>query len=207
MNSEGRNIISSHSDVWLKIKKGDQTELGKIFHEYYNELFYYGVKIIPDQEKVKDTIQNLFITIAESSQRLGDVKNIKAHLLISLRRKLLKNPKKKLTINSEEIKDSEFVFSPEDFMIHQESSANLSKQLAMCFEQLSSRQREAIMLRFYHGLKMDEIASILDMSIQASRNLLFRALKKIREIIPDETIENWNDVEVFLFAIFSRSKK
>lgn len=207
MNSEGRNIISSHSDVWLKIKKGDQTELGKIFHEYYNELFYYGVKIIPDQEKVKDTIQNLFITIAESSQRLGDVKNIKAYLLISLRRKLLKNPKKKLTINSEEIKDSEFVFSPEDFMIHQESSANLSKQLAMCFEQLSSRQREAIMLRFYHGLKMDEIASILDMSIQASRNLLFRALKKIREIIPDETIENWNDVEVFLFAIFSRSKK
>ena len=207
MNSEGRNITSSHSDVWLKIKKGDQTELGKIFHEYYNELFYYGVKIIPDQEKVKDTIQNLFITIAESSQRLGDVKNIKAYLLISLRRKLLKNPKKKLTINSEEIKDSEFVFSPEDFMIHQESSANLSKQLAMCFEQLSSRQREAIMLRFYHGLKMDEIASILDMSIQASRNLLFRALKKIREIIPDETIENWNDVEVFLFAIFSRSKK
>ncbi len=61
MNSAGRNISSNRSDVWLKIKKGDQTELGKIFHQYYNELFYYGSKIFSDQEKVKDAIQNLFI--------------------------------------------------------------------------------------------------------------------------------------------------
>ena len=208
MNTAVQNISSDQTAIWLKIKNGDQKALGMVFHEYYNELYYYGIKIIPEPEKVKDTIQDLFVVIAESSSRLDDVKNIKAYLLVSLRRKLLRNPKKKLTIDSREIEpEAEFTFSPEDFVIHQESSDNLSNQLARCFEQLSPRQREMIMLRFYHGLKMDEIAVILDMSVQASRNLLFRALKKIRELIPDDMMGDYTNVEVFLFTIFSLQKK
>ena len=208
MNLSGKNIIHSNSGSWTKVQEGDQNALGAIFHEYYNELFYYGIKIIADQEKVKDIIQDLFVTIAESSSSLGKVQNVKAYLLISLRRKLLRNPKKQPSIqSSENLAEREFAFSPEDFIINKESSNKLSNQLATCFEQLSSRQREAILLRFYHELPMEEIAVVLEMNIQSARNLLFRALQKIRDIIPIDNTTDWNDVEIFLLSIFSRLKK
>ncbi len=208
MNSSKNDISSIQKTIWEKIQSGDQSALGEVFHEHYNELFYYGIKIIPDQEKVKDAIQDLFVTIAESSSNLGEVRNIKAYLLISLRRKILRNPKKQLSIKSDENeKETEFAFSPEEFMIHQESSGKLSNQLATCFEQLSSRQREVIMLRFYHELPMEEISTMLEMNIQSTRNLLFRALQKIRDIIPNDATADWGDVEVFLLTIFSRLRK
>ena len=50
---------------------------------------------------------------------------------------------------------------------------------------LSPRQTEIIYLRFLHEMDFVEIAEILGIGVQATRNLLFRALKKMREEHPD----------------------
>ena len=49
---------------------------------------------------VRDQIQDLFIGIWDSRQGLGDVKNLKAYLFVSLRRRLFAKKKETLNLGS-----------------------------------------------------------------------------------------------------------
>ncbi|MCB9252991.1 MAG: hypothetical protein H6605_11020, partial [Flavobacteriales bacterium] len=53
-------------------------------------------------------------------------------------------------------------------------------------ESLTSRQKEALYLRFYFGLSHKEIAEVLHLEVQSSRSLINRAVKKIRNVIKSD---------------------
>ncbi|TKG95900.1 sigma-70 family RNA polymerase sigma factor [Puteibacter caeruleilacunae] len=188
----------------------DMLSLSEMFKTYYNELFYYGLKLGASDELVKDTIQDLFVFIAEKNSFKEEVRNIKAYLIVSLRRQLLKNLKKQRSLWSNEVaEDCVFDFSSEDFLISKESNAEMSEQLSLCFRKLSSRQREVILLRFYHEIEIVDIANIMEMNVQSTRNLLFRALEKIRSIIKKTDNANWDNIDLmfFLFTVLNSNRK
>lgn len=192
-------------DAWSNFKGGDFASLGILFETYYQELFYYGVKIVAMPELVKDTIQDLFADVWERRNTMVLVDNFKAYLIISLRNELVHriNRIRKESM-SEPIVTLQFSFSPEDFLISTEQSSEHSRQLAISMDGLTDRQREVILLRFFHGLEFHEISQVLKMNIQSVRNLLFRALDKIRKDMSDQGITGVENVEMFLFAIFRK---
>jgi DNA-directed RNA polymerase specialized sigma24 family protein len=71
---------------------------------------------------------------------------------------------------------------------------------------LTDRQREVILLRFFHGLEFHEISQVLQMNIQSVRNLLFRSLDKIRKDLSDQGVTSVDNVEMFLFTIFTKKE-
>ncbi len=194
-------------DVWSNFKSGDFASLGILFEAYYQELFYYGIKIVAMPDLVKDTIQDLFADVWERRKNMVSVGNIKAYLIISLRRELIhqlkKNRKESLTNADSTL---QFSFSAEDFLISAEENRNHSKLLAQSMEGLTDRQREVILLRFFHGLEFSEISQVLDMNIQSVRNLLFRSLDKIRKDMFDQGITGVENVEMFLWFVFGKKK-
>lgn len=192
-------------DAWSNFKGGDFASLGILFETYYQELFYYGIKIVAMPELVKDTIQDLFADVWERRNTMVSVDNFKAYLIISLRNELVHriNRIRKESL-SEAIATLQFSFSPEDFLISTEQSSEHSRLLAISMDGLTDRQREVILLRFFHGLEFHEISQVLKMNIQSVRNLLFRALDKIRKDMSDKGITGVENVEMFLFAIFRK---
>ncbi|MDO9615466.1 MAG: sigma-70 family RNA polymerase sigma factor, partial [Bacteroidota bacterium] len=98
----------------------------------------------------------------------------------------------------------QFSFSAEDFLISDEENRNHSKLLAQSMEGLTDRQREVILLRFFHGLEFSEISQVLDMNIQSVRNLLFRSLDKIRKDMFDKGVTGFENVEMFLWFVFGK---
>ena len=56
--------------------------------------------------------------------------------------------------------------------------------LLAALDELSPRQREIIYLRFYQNLSYEEIADIMDLNYQTSRNLLYKAIRSLRGLIP-----------------------
>ncbi|MDP3435328.1 MAG: RNA polymerase sigma factor, partial [Bacteroidota bacterium] len=114
---------------------------------------------------------------------------------------LKKNRKESLTNADSTL---QFSFSAEDFLISDEENRNHSKLLAQSMEGLTDRQREVILLRFFHGLEFSEISQVLDMNIQSVRNLLFRSLDKIRKDMADQGITGVENVEMFLWFVFGK---
>lgn len=77
-NSELSNI--SDSQLWNELKGVNPEALNIIFFRFYNDLYFYGTKLLNDQNLVIDTIQDVFSTLWEGKNRLSDVQPIKAYL-------------------------------------------------------------------------------------------------------------------------------
>lgn len=174
--------------VWLAFRKGDAPAFSFLFHTYYTILYQYGIKISPDPDLVKDTIQDLFIHLWESRHRLGETASIKFYLLKSLRRKLLRamQKQKKLVAGNRLPDDYEFevVFSAENAIITEEASQRQLQQLLQALNSLLPRQKEAIYLRLFNNFSYDEISEIMEVNVQTVRNYVHQALTELRKKMP-----------------------
>jgi len=74
-----------------------------------------------------------------------------------------------------------FDFSVEHDFIDDEATAERVSYLNKLLNDLPSRQKEALFLRYNQGLSVEQIAEMLDVNYQSANNLLHRGLLKLRK--------------------------
>jgi len=188
---------STFSDLqlWIQLKNGSELALGKLIKKYFNTLQNYGYKFVRDEDFVKDCVQEVFIEVWQRRDRLSTPDSVRAYLLSSVRKRVLREGFRQQIIKEDEPLDLEnnwhFVELPhERLMIEEEHEAQLKHKIGTLLNQLPKRQREAIYLQFYQNLEREEIAQIMDIHPQSVSNLLQTAFKLFRE--------NWRVVYALL---------
>lgn len=171
-------------DLFVSIRDGDKKALSVLFLRHYDYLKHYGLRITPSPELVEECIQELFIYIFEAYGRLGDVKQVKAYLFRSLRRRIIEKltRERNRKESGRELPDlTDIQFSGEDLRLEDESQQHIQHALAGALKELPWRQKEAIYLRYYNGLRTREIAEIMGVANQTILNTLYQALKNLRK--------------------------
>lgn len=69
--------------------------------------------------------------------------------------------------------------------------AELQRQVMAALDQLSPRQKQVFILRYYHELDTKETASVLKCTEGAVKRHLFRAQKRLRELLRDLRMPNY----------------
>lgn len=173
--------------IWASFKSGNKNAFTFIFNTYIKILYAYGEKITRDKALVQDCIQDLFIDLWRKRNTLGETDSIRFYLFKSLRRSIVK----KLSGNSKFIQASamsdDFVFaiefSHEHKLITEQLSDDQLKLLSSALHKLSSRQREAIYLKFYQKLSSQEIADTLEIDVNSLYNLISKSIESLRQAI------------------------
>ena len=172
------------TELFASIRDGDKKALSVLFLRYYDFLKHYGLRISPSPALVEECIQELFIYIFEAYGRLGDVKQVKAYLFSSFRRRMIEKlamERKQKEVNRELPTLTNIQFSAEDLRVQEKSQEYIQQALVQALNELPWRQKEAIYLRYYNGLRTKEIAEIMGVANQTILNTLYQALKKIRK--------------------------
>ena len=175
---------SSYQDhrLWAAFQRGEESAFAHLFHIYYNDLYNYGLKIACDEAFVQDAIQELFITLWRTRERLGPVTSPKPYLMKSLRRSVLRGITRRrsnrLKLLSKPAPD--IVFSPEEVTIRDQTSEVRKDFMLLQLNNLSRRQREVIYLRYYDDLTYEEISQVMGLNYQSVMNHLHKALKALR---------------------------
>lgn len=172
--------------LWDELRAGHKSALEKIYRDQVDLLFRYGCKFTQDESLVKDSIQELFIEIWNNHQGLGATNSIKKYLLASLRRKIIKtqNKQRRWLLGDQSLQsDFDLELAPEDNIISEEINSEQHEMIKKAIAALSKRQKEAIYLKYYADLEYEEICQIMDISYQSIRNLMVKALKKMRDSI------------------------
>lgn len=167
---------------WSDFKRGDKKAFESIFIQYHQDLFQYGIKIVKDREQVDDCIQQLFLELWESRERLAEVVSEKGYLLRALKYKLIRNIKKNannIPISGDSQEPIEFSY--ETLLIAQQDDIELKKKLLSTIQRLTGRQQEAVYLRFYSQMSYEEIGKIMSISYQSVVNLISHSIKFLRE--------------------------
>lgn len=147
-------------------------------------LYAYGLKLVSDRNLIQDTIQDLFVKLIQDGDKLSSVINFRTYIYSAFRNKLLDALRQsKITYEISEYEDTftvenvfEGIFKEDD--IEKEKTRKLLK----AYKQLPVRQQEILYLFYVKELKHEEIAKVLNINSQSSKNLLFRAICKLRSI-------------------------
>lgn len=174
-------------DLWSLFKTGDRDAFAQIYERYVGVLYNYGFHITANSNLVEDAIQDLFVALWQSREKLSDTTSIKYYLFRSVRRQILKLSEK----DSRHEKYNEGFIgqisanpSIEMLLIDEEQRQEQWNELQSALQALTPRQLEAIRLHFYEGFDLAGVASIMEMNEQSVRNILQRSLIKLRHVMP-----------------------
>jgi RNA polymerase sigma factor (sigma-70 family) len=191
--------------VWDCFRGGDRKAFAEIYERFAKALYNYAYKLTHDSQTAQDAVQELFVEIWEARERLSATNSIRFYLYRSLRRKIHRSYQTEWrtelnALQDHEVPDTLLWPSIEEMTITQESLEANVKWLKSQLEQLSAREYEALQLRFYDGLEYDQIAEILQINDQSARNLITRAIQRLRRNLPDSLLH------VLLYHVFQFSQ-
>lgn len=174
----------SDNQLWDNFINGDEEAFRIIYESHIQMLFKYGCHFSSDGELIKDSIHDLFIDLFHYRSGLKKNDNIKAYLFVSLKRNILKKIRRsnKLKIINIDVLPFDYAIISGDNMESSENQERLER-LEKAMKNLSARQKEAIYLKFVFGLDYKELSKILGINYQASRNLIYKGIEKLRAII------------------------
>ncbi|MBO9154056.1 RNA polymerase sigma factor [Chitinophaga sp. GCM10012297] len=175
--------MSDDPILWRRFKQGDQKAFEALFLHHHRPLFQYGSKMLRDRQVLDDCIQELFLELWDTRERLTDVVSVRAYLFRALKFKLARAIKKRAAHSELSEEGTELLaFSYETELIARQTDADQRERLLRSVRQLTRRQQEVIYLRFYNQMSYEEISVTMDISYQAVVNLVSQALKALRVI-------------------------
>ena len=178
---------SSDIALWTQLRLGDEEAFSSLFERYYSTLVNYGKTLMTGEDRVKDCVQDVFVDIWSYRHKLNEAIVVKAYLLSSVRKRIARqHHREHIFSNIKHIDSLEFLFdfSIEDRLIADETTAKKVEQLNKSINQLSDRQKEAIYLRYHQGLTVEQVAEVLNLNYQSTKNLLHRAILQLRKDFP-----------------------
>jgi len=170
--------------LWQELKAGKKTALEQIYAEHAPVLLKYGRRFSADGQLVEDCMQDLFIELWKNREGLGGTDSIRKYLLVSLRRKIIRSMNTS-RYSAQEPEENAFhaVFTIEDVLIGEETDAERRKKLQQALDSLTKRQQEILYLKYYEDMDYHAIGEIMELSYQSARNLAFRALEALRDVL------------------------
>ena len=178
---------SSDIALWNQLRSGDEEAFSSLFEHYYSTLVNYGKTLMTGEDRVKDCVQDVFVDIWSYRHKLNEAIVVKAYLLSSVRKRIARlHHREHIFSNIKHIDSLEFLFdfSNEDRLIADETTAKKVEQLNKSINQLSDRQKEAIYLRYHQGITVEQVAEVLNLNYQSTKNLLHRAILQLRKDFP-----------------------
>ncbi len=197
LDSEIRSSIATHSStssnneeiVWRKLICGDKQALGKLYDQYIDILFSYGMYHSKDRGYVMDCIHDLFLDLYKYRKNLSLTTNVKYYLIKSLKRKI--NKKYKTTDTPVSMKEflfllegnsKNYAISCEEEIIKTEQASETNTNLKKALKTLTKKQRQVLFLRFNENRTYEDISAIMGISIETARTSIYRAIKTLRKL-------------------------
>ncbi|MCK9304121.1 MAG: sigma-70 family RNA polymerase sigma factor [Bacteroidales bacterium] len=183
----------SDPQLWAHFKKGDREAFSRIYELYVDVLFAYGAKISADRDMVKDSVHEVFLQLYKQRNNLSDISNLKFYLFKSLKNILLRRINRErrfselfgLRMSSPEF---HIEYSVEENIILDEQEKRVKEYVLHLLENLNSRQREILYLRFNQGFSYDQISKITGIDGNSAKKQVYRIMQKLREIAGKDSL-------------------
>lgn len=169
--------------LWSKIKKGDALAYHELYDRHADALFSFGMQYTNDEALVQDAIHDVFVELYRYRKTLAEEVVVKSYLIRSVQRDIFKKLKSQTkVVRLDSISENNYrTDSAEEDLISNETILIRNSNLAFALTSLTQKQRYALQLKFTEDQSYDEISSILGISLESCRTLIYRALKELRK--------------------------
>ena len=163
-------------DLVAGLYAGRRDSFERLYEEYRARIFNLALRIVQSYEDARDITQEVFIKAYRQLPGLDADMEIKPWLYrVAVNACYDHLRSRKMHRDIDEVENLTRAVRIDTF-----EQAELSHQLEQTLAGLSERHRTVLILKDIHGLRHDEIASVLGVSRGATQTLLFRAREAFR---------------------------
>lgn len=166
-----------------RAKRGDDQAFGALYSLYYVPVFRYIYFRVKNKEEAEDIAQIVFVKAYGAIGRYVERgKDPLAYFFTIARTTIIDYWRKKKPLSLEELEyDPPASSTPYDNALQEEAKRLVTRYV----EHLSDDQKDAIVMKFIHGLSNAEISQVLKKSEVAIRQLQSRGLRALRALVKE----------------------
>ncbi len=160
-----------------------------LFNTYYERVFEVAYYMTKDRHLAQDVLQEAFMKAYNHLDDLQDIKKTGSWLSVVTTNTAIDLLRKRKRWNGIPTDDVILLNQMQPYEENNSEVENqviqtlLIEQIQAQFGNLSPEHRQAILLKYYHGLKDDEIAKLTGSTAGTIKSRLHRAKKKIHSLL------------------------
>ena len=167
----------------LRIREGDNAAFADLYTRHKQGVYLFCTRFLGNRPLAEDVFQEVFVNLLEKIREGQEIANVQAYLLRSARNRCyncIRDRKYPLDVDEmHEMLPGGDTADPEDY-----------QELNAALQELPDDNREALLLCEYEGYSYDEIASLTAVPVSTVRKRIFRARRKLRELLSPSTTRN-----------------
>ncbi|MDX9772428.1 MAG: RNA polymerase sigma-70 factor [Bacteroidales bacterium] len=177
--------MHSDSDIIRRIRQGDKQEFEKLFRSSYVSLVRYAKTFVKDHDASEEIVQDLFFRLWQEKHNLRIESSLNGYLFRSVHNRALHyiEHQKVVSRHAEEMaaKTSPTVEPVTESIYYSELQARVAKVL----ERLPQRCSTIFRMSRFEGLKYNEIADKLAVSLKTVESDMGKALREFRKALAE----------------------
>lgn len=156
-----------------EIKNGKMHLFDDLVKKYYEKVYYYCYRHVDNKQTAQDLTQEVFMKVIKSIGNYNHYGKFENYLYV-IAGNICKDFYKK---------ESHYILKEVEEGSSEEEISNLENKVMIneVLDNLSKEEREIIILRFYHDLKIRDIAKIMNSGVSITKYRLKKAMELISE--------------------------
>jgi RNA polymerase sigma-70 factor (ECF subfamily) len=182
-------VLTKNDDVLVEEVRGGRTaSFDELMLRYQKLVCKIAMGYVKSRENALDVTQNVFIKVYNHLDAVRAEGMFKPWLLrITYNESINWVRKHKRTAGREELLDSETPFVSTDDPLATVEKRDDQAQVVRGMAALNPKYKLALSLRYAEGLRIREIADVMECSEGMVKSLLFRGVRQIRRNVADST--------------------
>lgn len=163
------------SVIWEKIQKKDVETFERYYKNHYKEFFLMARKYVKDEAQAEEIVNDVFLKIWEDGYGIVIESSLKSYLyrsVINRSLNFLNKSKRERLLNVDEV-----ILPDEGYELQLIEENELKTRLYEAVEKLPDQCKKVFEMSRFDGLKQQEIADMLGISIKTVKNHITAALK------------------------------
>lgn len=157
----------------------NEEQLERFIRKHYATIYATALKFVKSSDDAQDVAQNVVVKLWENRDGLNNPQSAENFLYIYTRNEslnFLRHTKRESERNEQYAAASDKQYNLFDTIVEEESNQLLRKAI-----QTLAPQSKRIILLELSGKNMNEIAQLMDVSINTVRTLKYNAIRRLRE--------------------------
>lgn len=177
------------AQLMLRVREGDASAMESLIRKHQNSVYATVARMLNNGPDVEDIAQQVFIRIWRGAKSYEPSARFTTWMFTILRNLVfneMRRQKRKPTTSSNAIEeDGGMILSLENSHSPDEAleQAELQRAVDQAIASLPEKARMAVQLRRFENMPYEEIAKTLNMTVPATKSLLFRARNMLKETL------------------------
>ena len=186
----GASVISTNAEdddatLARRAAAGDGLAFGALYDRHFDAVYRYVVVRVADRMEAEDVTSEVFVRVMRALHRYEPRSAFRAWLYRIARNAVVDRARRKPVYSLDADPELRRRHSASEADPAERSvAADEARRVRAALATLSELQREVITLRFFDGLSTGEICAVLGKGQSTVRGIQFRALQKLREVLP-----------------------